>query len=118
MLLSRRTCTQLTSEARTKAVTDHHRVDLDRLDTLVARLNGLAGYVHEHLEELDRRVAAIHSDGSWDGLAAKAHEQAHRQWADAAREFQQGVADMSSAAKTAHTAYHGAIDTNRSMLDG
>ncbi|MCM6776052.1 WXG100 family type VII secretion target [Nocardia sp. CDC159] len=90
-------------------------VDLDRLDQIVSRLNGLAGFLHDHLEELDRRVNALRN-GSWESAAAAAYAQTHAQWLAAAREFAEGVAAMSDAAHKAHGRYTQAIDINRRML--
>ncbi|WP_062982868.1 WXG100 family type VII secretion target [Nocardia anaemiae] len=90
-------------------------VDLDQLDRIVSRLNGLAGFLHDHLDELDHKVAALHS-GSWESAAASAYADAHSQWLTAAREFAEGVAAVSDAAQKAHGRYTRAIDVNRRML--
>ncbi|MFE9325685.1 WXG100 family type VII secretion target [Nocardia sp. NPDC052278] len=90
-------------------------VDLDQLDRIVSRLNGLAGFLHDHLDELDHKVAALHN-GSWESTAASAYADAHNQWLTAAREFAEGVASMSDAAQKAHGRYTRAIDVNQRML--
>ncbi|WP_063038899.1 WXG100 family type VII secretion target [Nocardia pseudovaccinii] len=92
-------------------------VDLDQLDQIVSRLNGLAGFSHNHLDELDHKVAALHS-GSWESAAASAYAEAHSQWLAAAREFAEGVAAVSDAAHKAHTRYSTAAETNKQMLQG
>ncbi|WP_433523021.1 WXG100 family type VII secretion target [Nocardia pseudovaccinii] len=92
-------------------------VDLDQLDQIVSRLNGLAGSLHDHLDELDHKVAALHS-GSWESAAASAYAEAHSQWLAAAREFAEGVAAVSDAACKAHTRYSTAADVNKQMLQG
>ncbi|MFQ6397629.1 WXG100 family type VII secretion target [Nocardia sp. KC 131] len=92
-------------------------VDLDHLDEIVARLSGLAGFVREHLDEIDDRVATLTGSG-WEGVAAQAYTEAHAQWASGAREFVEGVKDVSDAAKAAHTRYTTAVDTNYKMFSG
>ncbi|MFC9898415.1 WXG100 family type VII secretion target [Nocardia sp. NPDC127579] len=93
------------------------KVDLDHLDEIVARLAGLAGFVGEHLDEIDDRVATLAGSG-WEGVAAQAYSEAHAQWASGAREFVEGVADMSAAAKSALGRYTRAADTNNKMFNG
>lgn len=91
-------------------------VDVERLDNLVARLAGLAGYLTEQLDLIDDKVATL--DGAWETVAANAYRDAHRLWYTGAREFATGLADISDAARTAHTRYTTAAEVNRKMLDG
>jgi WXG100 family type VII secretion target len=91
-------------------------VDVERLDNLVARLSSLAGYLTEQLDLIDDRVATL--DGAWETVAANAYRDAHRLWSTGAREFATGLADISDAARTAHTRYTTAAEVNRKMLDG
>ncbi|WP_433733959.1 WXG100 family type VII secretion target [Nocardia sp. CA-129566] len=91
-------------------------VDLDHLDEIVARLAGLAGYVEDHLDEIDDRVATLTGTG-WEGAAAQAYYEAHIQWAIGAREFVEGVREMSAAARAAHTRYTQAVATNYKMFN-
>jgi WXG100 family type VII secretion target len=70
-------------------------VDLDHLDQIVSRLAGLAGFVADHLDEIDAKVAALQGSG-WESVAAQAYTDAHRQWVTGAREFAEGVRDMST----------------------
>ncbi|MFI6309958.1 WXG100 family type VII secretion target [Nocardia fusca] len=91
-------------------------VDIERLDNLVSRLSSLAGYLTEQLDLIDDKVATL--DGAWETLAANAYRDAHRVWSTGAREFATGLADISDAARTAHTRYTTAAEVNRKMLDG
>ncbi|MGY4102493.1 WXG100 family type VII secretion target [Nocardia sp. R16R-3T] len=91
-------------------------VDLDHLDEIVARLSGLAGFISDHLDEIDNRVATV-VGGGWEGVAAQAYSEAHTQWVTGAREFVEGVRDMSDAAKVAHARYTRAVDTNYKMFN-
>ncbi|UGT53128.1 WXG100 family type VII secretion target [Nocardia asteroides] len=92
-------------------------VDMDRLDQIVARLAGLAGFVADHLDDIDDHVATLKGT-AWEGVAADAYQIAHQQWVTAAREFAEGIRDMSTAAKAAHSRYTTAADTNKRMLQG
>lgn len=92
-------------------------VDLERLDRLVGRLTGLSGFVHENLDGLDELIAGLVGTG-WESVAAQAYNDAHVQWAKGAREFAEGIADMSDAVRAAHTRYSRAIDLNYQMLSG
>jgi WXG100 family type VII secretion target len=96
-------------------VTSEYGVDLDQLDNIVTRLSSLAEFLTDHLNTLDQKSAAVHS-GSWTGAAATAHETAHREWSSAARELVQGVRDMSTAARNAHTQYTAAHTANNRMF--
>lgn len=91
-------------------------VDIQRLDDLVTRLSNLAGYLTEQLDLIDDKVAGL--DGAWEALAATAYRDAHRLWSTGAREFATGLADISDAARTAHTRYITAAEVNRKMLQG
>ncbi|WP_459547622.1 WXG100 family type VII secretion target [Nocardia sp. X0981] len=92
-------------------------VDLDHLDDVIARLSNLAGFVTDHLDQIDDRVATLQGTG-WESVAAQAYADAHLEWASGAREFVTGVRDMSDAAKTAHERYTTAFDTNSRMFNG
>ncbi|MET9210492.1 MULTISPECIES: WXG100 family type VII secretion target [unclassified Nocardia] len=90
-------------------------VDMDQLDQIVARLAGLAGFVADHLDDIDDQVAKLKGT-SWEGLAADAYQVAHQQWVTGAREFAEGIRDMSDAAKAAHGRYTTAAEANKRML--
>lgn len=90
-------------------------VDIDDLDQLVARLSGLAGFIEEHLDEIDDKVAMLSGTG-WEGVAARAYSDAHRQWVAGAREFTDGIRTMSDAVGRARTRYTAAAEINKQML--
>lgn len=92
-------------------------VDLDHLDQVVARLSGLAGYLTDQLDQIDDRVATLRGTG-WESVAARAYSDAHRVWADGAREFVEGVQGIRDALQTAHEAYTEAADVNSRMMRG
>ncbi|MEV0110738.1 WXG100 family type VII secretion target [Nocardia sp. NPDC050799] len=93
------------------------QVDLDHLDHIVGKLRDLAGFLSDNLDDIDDKVATLQGTG-WEGLAARAYADAHRQWSTGAREFADGVRTASDAAKAAHDRYTRAIDLNSRMLRG
>ncbi|WP_338767770.1 WXG100 family type VII secretion target [Nocardia vulneris] len=63
---------------------------LDHLDEIVVRLAGLAGFVSERLDAIDNKVVTLAGTG-WEGVAAQAYTEAHREWDRGAREFAECV---------------------------
>ena len=92
-------------------------VDLNELDAVVSKLNGLTGFCSDTFDEIARRVKALNS-GSGNGVAADAFTTAHAEWGDGAREFAEGTADLSDAARQAHTSYTESVQVNASMMTG
>ncbi|MEU6562003.1 WXG100 family type VII secretion target [Nocardia nova] len=90
-------------------------VDLDHLDQIVSRLAGLAGFIADHLTDIEQRVTALQGTG-WEGVAARAYDDAHREWMSGAQELVDGVREMSDSAKQAHAAYTRALELNGQML--
>ncbi|NEW34437.1 WXG100 family type VII secretion target [Nocardia cyriacigeorgica] len=93
------------------------RVDIDCLDNIVGRLSGLADFIAGQLDDLENKVNALHGTG-WEGVAAQAYADAHAQWTVGAREFSDGVRQLSGLATDAHTQYRAAADMNRRMSRG
>ncbi|MBF4998431.1 WXG100 family type VII secretion target [Nocardia sp. BSTN01] len=91
-------------------------VDLEHLDQLVTRLSGLAGFIDDHLDDIHQRVTALRGTG-WEGVAARAYDDAHREWISGAKELVDGIREMSDAAKAAHAGYSRALELNRRMLE-
>ena len=96
-------------------MTGEYSVDLEQLDNIVTRLSSLAGFLTEHLDTLDQKSTVVHS-GSWTGATVTAHENAHREWASAARELVQGVRAMSTTARNAHGQYTAVQSANARMF--
>ncbi|PPJ31710.1 WXG100 family type VII secretion target [Nocardia nova] len=90
-------------------------VDLDRLDQIVSRLSGLAAFIADHLTDIEQRVATLQGTG-WEGVAARAYDDAHHEWMSGAKELVDGVREMSDSARQAHTGYTRALELNRRML--
>ncbi|MBH0781780.1 WXG100 family type VII secretion target [Nocardia bovistercoris] len=99
-------------------MTDSFSVDLDRVEQIVARLTALAGFVAEHIDQIDDRAAAILTGTGWEGVAAQAYESLQQQWSVSAREFVDGIHDMSAAAEAAHSSYTDAGAVNTRLFRG
>lgn len=91
-------------------------VNLEELDAIVSRLSGLAGFIGDHLGDIEQRVADLHGTG-WEGLAAHAYADVHREWMRSATELVDGIREMSEAARDAHSAYTSAVQANRKTLE-
>lgn len=50
-------------------------VDLEHLDQIVSRLSGPAGFIADHLTDIEHRVAALQGT-CWEGVAARAYDDA------------------------------------------
>lgn len=85
-------------------------IDLEQLDSVIARLSGLVGFVEEQLDELDRRIAELPT--TWSGLSADAHADAHNEWSSGARDLRDGLDIMRAAATRAHEQYSNAVAAN------
>lgn len=96
---------------------DEYSVDLNELDSIVTRLSNLAKFLTDQFAAMDSKVTALRA-GIWDSDAAAAYEDAHCQWLAGAKEFTQGVSDMSTAASNAHHHYTVAIGANTQMFRG
>ncbi|MFI6773620.1 WXG100 family type VII secretion target [Nocardia sp. NPDC050412] len=96
-------------------MTNPFAVELDELEQIIARLSGLAAFIVDHLDEIDQRIATLRGTG-WEGIAAQTYSEAHQQWITGAREFAEGIRDMTDAAKAAHEAYSEAAEVNSKMM--
>ncbi|MBF6189033.1 WXG100 family type VII secretion target [Nocardia farcinica] len=90
-----------------------HSVDLDLLDSVIARMKGFEEFFAEQITAFDTAISQLQT--RWEGSAAAAQAEAHRRLMDAAREIGDGVADMRAAAEAAHTNYTQAIAANVAM---
>ncbi|MFF2084117.1 WXG100 family type VII secretion target [Nocardia sp. NPDC058176] len=89
-------------------------VDLDDLDEVTARIRGYQDYLTDALAELQQRIGDLNS--SWEGLAAAAFAEAHRDWGTAVSDIGTALTDLEKAARSAHDSYSDAADTNTRMF--
>ncbi|MGV9674778.1 WXG100 family type VII secretion target [Nocardia sp. NPDC003482] len=93
-----------------------HTIDLELLDSIIARLKGFEGYFDDQLTALDDSVKKL--AGVWKGDGATAQRETHDRLMASAREIHEGIKDMRRAAETAHANYSGAIEANLRMWRG
>ncbi|WP_179276828.1 WXG100 family type VII secretion target [Rhodococcus sp. RS1C4] len=92
-------------------------VDPADLEALTARISGLAGFVRDELDELDRRAASLTQAG-WTGPGADAYTDAHATWAAAATDLVAHVSQIEMLTRSAHHHYTVTADMNVRMLRG
>ncbi|MBZ5737637.1 WXG100 family type VII secretion target [Nocardioides mangrovi] len=90
-------------------------VDTEELLGTVEDLRRCGAALDELLDEVARRVAALHV--SWSGLAADAQVAAQAEWEAGFREMQAALGAMRAAADHAHGSYREAVDTNLRMWE-
>lgn len=90
-----------------------HSVDLELLDSVVARIRNFERFFEDQIAAFDTAITTLQT--GWDGDAANAQADAHRRLMDAAADIRDGVGDMWRAAQAAHTNYTAAIEANVAM---
>ena len=89
------------------------RVDPQALADAVQRMAEFQRYAENTLTEIDSLVSDLHS--TWTGRGAAAHAEAHRHWARGEAMMREALAQLRTAAATAHRNYTGAMSTNLAM---
>ena len=92
---------------------DTFDVDADQLAHTVDRMVSCGATLHDLTDRLSARLAALHL--TWDGAAAEAHRTAQSEWEAGFAEMREALDRMRAAARTAHTSYTSAADTNLRM---
>ncbi|MGW4369546.1 WXG100 family type VII secretion target [Nocardia takedensis] len=93
-----------------------HKVDLDLLDSVIARMTAFEGFFDDQITAFDTAIAKL--QGVWDGEAATAQQQSHQRLMAAAADIRDGIHDMRTAARAAHTNYSNAVAANLEMWRG
>jgi WXG100 family type VII secretion target len=92
---------------------DAFQVDPDALADAVERMSDFQRYAESMLSEIDSLVSNLHA--TWTGEGATAHAEAHRHWAQGEAMMREALAQLRTAAHTAHGNYTGAMAKNLSM---
>jgi WXG100 family type VII secretion target len=95
---------------------DAYRVDLEELDAVIGDLERLERELEGTTNDLEAQMATLH--GTWEGETAVAQREAHQEWEAGMTAMRGALAQMRSAARTAHGNYTKAVDANRSMWEG
>lgn len=90
-------------------------VDLDQVHDTIDTLDHNAQGFDELLDRLQARVTGLH--GTWSGLAAAAHHEAHAEWTAGFATMRQALGQMRGAAQVAHDNYADAATTNLRMWE-
>ncbi|WP_327095860.1 WXG100 family type VII secretion target [Nocardia vinacea] len=93
-----------------------HSVDLEVLDSVIARMKGFEGFFNDQITAFDSAISKL--QGVWEGNAAAAQQESHSRLMAAAEEIRQGVEDMRYAAEAAHQRYSAAVAANVEMWRG
>jgi len=88
-------------------------VDVDLLDETVAALARCGEALDALLDEVARRMDALHL--TWSGAAALAQDGAQAEWEAGFREMREALASMRSASVVAEGSYRDAAATNLRM---
>jgi len=86
------------------------RVDPQALADAVRRMAEFQRNAENTFTEIDSLVGDLHS--TWTGRGAAAHAEAHRHWARGEAMMREALAQLRTAAATAHRNYTGAMSTN------
>jgi WXG100 family type VII secretion target len=90
-------------------------VDLDLLAETVAEMTRSGGELDDLVDEVTRRVLALHA--TWAGAAAVAQEGAQAEWEAGFRQMRAALASMCTAGRVAHGNYRDAAATNVRMWE-
>lgn len=90
-------------------------VDLDLLEESVAEMTRCGHALDALLDDVSRRVAALHL--TWSGAAALAQEEAQAEWESGFRQMHEALGAMRTAGRVAHGSYRDAAATNVRMWE-
>jgi WXG100 family type VII secretion target len=94
-------------------VGDAFSVDPEALGDAVQLMNEFARHTESVVAEIDSLVTNLH--GTWTGLAAKAHADAHRHWSNGETMMREALTQLQIAGHTAQHNYTHAMQTNETM---
>lgn len=90
-----------------------YTVDVEELGVLGEALRRFVTESQHKLIDVEHLIATV--SASWDGVAAAAYEERHRQWADALREMTAALHEFESWATDAEEAYRTVMAMNMRM---
>jgi WXG100 family type VII secretion target len=93
-----------------------YAVDVDTLNDLQSEMQHFLNKATEALDRVESLIGRVAA--SWDGTAAEAYQQRHRQWADALREMNESLTDFKAWSAAAEDAYRTVMATNLRMAQG
>lgn len=90
-----------------------YAVDVDALDELGSQMQRYLTLCTHSLERVEDLIGRVSQ--SWDGTAAAAYQQRHRQWVAALGEMQQSLDEFKAWSTSAEDAYRTAMAANLRM---
>jgi WXG100 family type VII secretion target len=90
-----------------------YSIDPDELDEIIADLEKCETALELLTVDLDKQLKALQE--TWEGLAARAQEEAHEEWTTGMVAMRTAMADLRAAARLAHGNYTGAVNANLTM---
>ena len=91
-----------------------YRVELEELLAFIDRLQTFERRAETMATRVDAQVAGLHD--TWSGAAAEAHRARHQEWMAGATQMREALAQLKTAADTAHRNYTDAARLNLDML--
>ncbi|MGV0738213.1 WXG100 family type VII secretion target [Mycobacterium syngnathidarum] len=93
-----------------------YTVDVDALHDLQQQMQHFLNRATEHLARVEGLISQVSAD--WDGTAAAAYQQRHREWVDALREMSESLGDFRIWSSEAEQAYREVMEINLRMAQG
>lgn len=90
-------------------------IDTDDLDAVISEVQAAENALEALTSDLEKQIATLQS--VWEGLAAEAQVEAHKTWEEGMLGMRAALAELRASARTAHTNYTAAADTNVTMWD-
>ena len=88
-------------------------IDADELDAVIADVAKTQQQLASLTQDVEQEVAALQS--VWEGLAAQAQTEAQAEWRQGMLDMREALEALRAAARTAHSNYTGAADSNVTM---
>jgi WXG100 family type VII secretion target len=93
-----------------------YTVDVDALNELQAQMQRYLAKATDSLSQVEGLIARVSAD--WDGTAAEAYQQRHRQWVEGLREMSESLEEFKAWSAAAEDAYRTVMATNLRMAQG
>jgi len=93
-----------------------YTVDVDALRELQDTMQQYLTQCREGLDRVESLIGTV--SASWDGTAAAAYEQRHREWVAALTEMAESLDEFAAWSSAAEDAYRSAMATNLRMASG
>lgn len=90
-----------------------YAIDPDELDEIITDLEECETALELLTVDLAKQMKALQE--TWEGLAARAQEEAHEEWTAGMVAMRTALADLRAAARLAHGNYTGAAQANLTM---